>query len=68
MVQQQQIIQLRDQHNQQHQELMSQEGGSTGRQSLPSESSTATDLIGTVRSNAQNVANAVQADVEINAQ
>ena len=66
--QQQQIIQLRDQHNQQHQELMSQEGGSTGRQSLPSESSTATDLIGTVRSNAQNVANAVQADVEINAQ
>ena len=66
--QQQQVIQLRDQHNQQHQELMSQEGGSTGRQSLPSESSKATDLIGTVRSNAQNVANAVQADVEINAQ
>jgi len=66
--QQQQVMQIVEAHNQQHQQLMDQEGGSTGRQSLPSESSKATDLVGTVRSNAQNVSNAIQADVQINAQ
>ncbi len=65
--QQQQVMQLVQQHNQQHQELMNQEGGSKGRQTRPSEQSQAQDLVGQVRSNAQQVSNAIRSDVETNA-
>jgi len=66
--QQQQAIGVRDQHNQAHQELMNQEGGTRGRQTRPSEQSKATNLISVTRSQAQDTANAVQANVEANAQ
>jgi hypothetical protein len=66
--QQQQVLQLVQQHNQQHQELMNQEGGTKGRQTRPSEQSNATDLTGQVRSNAQQVSNTIRADVQANAQ
>tara|TARA_R110001599_G_scaffold9653_3_gene47806 strand:- start:4163 stop:6205 length:2043 start_codon:yes stop_codon:yes gene_type:complete len=65
--QQQLAIQTRDAHNQQHQQLIDQEGGGAGRQSRPSESSKATDLVSVTRANAQNTANAVQAEVQANA-
>jgi hypothetical protein len=66
--QQQQAIGVRDQHNQAHQELMNQEGGTRGRQTRPSEQSKATNLISVTRSQAQDTANAVQANVKANAQ
>ena len=65
--QQQLAIQKRDEHNAQHQQLIDQEGGGAGRQSRPSEASKATNLVSVTRSNAQNTANAVQADVQANA-
>jgi hypothetical protein len=61
-------IQKRDEHNAQHQQLIDQEGGGQGRQSRPSESSKATDIVSQTRANAQNTANAVQAGVQANAQ
>ena len=66
--QQQLAIQARDAHMQAHQQLINQEGTGAGRQSLPSEASSATNLVSVTRSNAQNVANATQAQVEANAQ
>ena len=65
--QQQLATTKRDEHNAQHQQLIDQEGGGQGRQSRPSEQSKATDLVSVTRSNAQNTANAVQADVQANA-
>lgn len=65
--QQQQVMQMVQQHNQQHQELMNQEGGTKGRQQRPSEASQAQDIVGQVRSNAQEVSNAIRSDVNVNA-
>lgn len=65
---QQVIVQVIEQHNQVHQQLLEQEGGTRGRQSRPSEASNAQGLMGTVRSNAQKVSNVVQNQaVEANA-
>jgi len=66
--QQQLAIQARDAHVQTHQEMVNQEGGGAGRQSLPSEASDATNLVSVTRANAQNTANAVQANVQANLQ
>ena len=61
-VSQQLVIQARDQHMQQHQELLQQEmqGGGGGAPAPGGQSQEpAQNLISTVRSNAQNISNAV---------
>jgi len=58
----QQIIRLRDQHMQQHQQLMAQEQEMAGGPRSPGPAPEG--LVSTVRGNAQNIANVVEGEAQ----